>query len=590
MKVKSVVVKLFLLTSSVFIVLFLLMSVGQLLFFEDFYKHQQFKALKENTREFAAQYQMKKGDTEMVDAISAFLNENKAQLVVVDRDGNYLFDNPFKIVIALADGTRITIPLYVYRHHDQLMTAGLKTGDTISVTGLFQYEGNKEIFYSTQIKKNDGAVISRKTEHSLTSMQVLTGRIVHFVLPRADQWNIREGILNFAVTGNFPLADAELQTLEAGNRVTKEWVEPWSNAENLILLHPIMEGRTLSSIVMVVSSVAELQTTYASLKIYYLYFGIGGILLILLLSVFYSRVVAKPLLTINDMAIRLEGMDFTAVQPLKRQDEFGLLSRNLSSLAVKLDAALTRLREMNSRLVSDIERKEELERIQRAFISDISHELKTPLSIIRSYAEGLRDGVAEERRDVYTDTIIDECERMETLILNMLLLMRHDSQMTLFQPEPIALTDLLERTCRLMNAQLTGKQHRCTIHAKPDISVVADPALMERVMLNLLSNAIRHADPGSEIAIQVDEHTPQGVRVNVANQGARIPDEHIQRVWDRFYQAAASRSRNVTGSGLGLAIVMQIVRDHGQTCGVYNTENGVVFWFTLERYGEQLQL
>ncbi|AOZ90959.1 sensor histidine kinase [Paenibacillus crassostreae] len=584
---KSVIVKLFTLTSSVFIVLFLLMYVGQLVFFEDFYKYRELKSLEKNTRAFADQYEKSTDELNRINALSAFLNDNKAQIVVVDKSGNYLFDNPFKIVITLENGQEITIPLYVYPHSGELENTGLKIGDTISVTGLFQYEGNKEIFYSTQITKNDGALISRRTEHSQTSMQVLTGRIVHIILPRADQWNIREGILNFAIIGNFPLADTELQMLESGEAITKEWTEPWSNAENLILLHPILEEGNLSSIAMVVSSVAELDTTYASLRIYYLYFGAGGILLILLLSVFYSKVVAKPLLKINDMAKRLERMDFSVITPLQCNDEFGMLSRNLTSLAGKLDVALSQLREMNSQLLSDIEQKEQLERIQHAFISDISHELKTPLSIIRSYAEGLRDRVAEDRKRLYTDTIIDECKRMEELILNMLMLMRYDSEMNLFHPEACSLKELLERVIRLMKEQLNGSELELVFKAEQNYIVYVDPVLVERIMLNLISNAIRHAYPESTITISVEEFSSQTVRVAVKNQGNSIAEEHMQRIWDRFYQVAESRSRNMSGSGLGLAIVKQIVNDHGQSCGSCNTDEGVVFWFTLEMFLEE---
>jgi len=583
MKGFGVVVKLFMLTSSVFIILFLFMSLGQLLFFEQFYKKRQFEALKTSTEAFAEQYQFNKNDVDMVNVISKYLNENKAQIVVVDQEGNYLYDNPFKIVIALADGQTISIPLYVYRHSEQLMNAGLKVGDKISVTGLFQYEGNKEIFYSTRITKDDNAVISRRTEHSLTSLQVLTGEIMHIVLPQAGQWNIREGILNFAIIGNFPLTTSERHTLEAGKQITKEWTEPWSNAENLILLQPILQDGALASIVMVVSSVAELGTTYASLKIYYLYFGIGGIILIVILSMFYSRIVAKPLITLNEMAIRLERMDFSAIRPLQRKDEFGLLSQNLTSLANKLDAALSKLRNMNSQLLSDIERKEQIEQIQREFISDISHELKTPLSIIRSYAEGLRDRVAEEKRSMYTDIIIDECERMETLILNMLMLMRYDSEMSQFAPERFSLREFLERVCKLLEARLTGSNLHLALMIEHVDNVFADPALIERALLNLLSNAMRYAEPGSEITVRVEEIDEQTVRVSVENLGILIPEEHLDRVWDRFYQIAEGRSRNVNGSGLGLAIVKQIMIDHGQVCGVKNMQHGVVFWFTLER-------
>ncbi|MCW3792664.1 HAMP domain-containing histidine kinase [Paenibacillus sp. LS1] len=583
MKGRRVVVKLFFLTSFVFIVLFLLMSVGQLLFFEDFYKHREFKALRANTTAFAEEYESKKDDAERIGVVSHFMNQNEAQIAVLDRNGNYLFDNPFKIDITLANGQVIAIPLYMYPHSEDLLHAGLKVGDTISVTGLFQYEGNEELFYSTQITKNHGAAISRKAEHSLTSMQKLTGKISYIVLPRVDQWNIREGVLNFAITGNFPLTNAELRTLESGHTITKEWVEFWSNAENLILLHPIMQNDTLLSIVLVVSSVAELEATYASLKIYYLYFGFIGIILIVFLSIFYSRIVAKPLLSINDMAIRLERMDFTATKPLQRKDEFGVLSRNLNSLALKLGAALLKLRAMNSQLQSDIELKEEVERIQQAFISDISHELKTPLSIIRSYAEGLRDRVAEERRELYTETIIDECERMETLILNMLMLVRYDSAMNFFQPDEFHLLEIMERICRLMEARLSETHLRLTLQMKRDYMVYADPSLVERVMLNLSSNAIRYASPGSIITIRVEELTIGTIRISVQNQGTPIPEEHLNLIWDRFYQVTEGRNRNINGSGLGLAIVKQIVEEHGQTYGVSNTVNGVCFWFTLER-------
>lgn len=588
----SVVRKHFFLTSGLMLFVYILISVGQLTFFEDFYYHHKVNKLINNLSIFARH--IERGDwneEQLIEEYSVFLNENKSQVAILDTKGNYQFDNPFKLELQTEHDGVVDVPLYMFSDKAALKKAELHKGDKVTVKGLYQYEGNKVLFYPSQIRKEGDSAIGRRPEYKENSLLELTGVVHKIVSPSPDQWNMREGVLNFGITNTFPLNPNQMNRLQDGEVLVQKWREAWSDGENVVVMFPIKEDDgLLKNIVFAVSSLAQIEESYGALKIYYVYIAIIALVLIPLISVFFSRTVSKPLLMLRESANKMARLDFSSVSPDYRNDEFGEVALSLNTLATKLDTTLQELYRSNEQLHSDIQQKERLEQLQKEFMSNITHELKTPLSIIQSYAEGARDLVDQSNHDEYLSIIIDESDKMDRLIRQMTQLVKYDSDMFQLHIRTFSMNDLIERILDKFHILLKQRELKVQIKYWTLDRVKGDPVQIEHVIFNILSNSIRHAEPGSVIVIDMERTLENKLQVSVKNTGDHIPEEHLHRVWERFYQVEPGRSRESGGnSGLGLAIVKHLLDAHGSNYGIFNVQNGVIFSFTLELSDEKNQ-
>lgn len=581
----SVVRKHFFLTTGLMLFVYILISFGQLTFFKDFYYHHKVNKLINNLSIFARH--IEQGDwneEQLIEEYSGFLNENKSQVAILDTMGNYQFDNPFKLELQTQHDEVVDVPLYMFSDKAALKKAELHKGDKVTVKGLYQYEGNKVLFYPSQIRKEGDSAIGRRPEYKENSLKELTGVVHKIVSPSPDQWNMREGVLNFGITNTFPLNSNQMDRLQEGEVLVQKWREAWSDGENIVVMFPIkQDDELLKNIVFAVSSLTQIEESYGALKIYYLYIAVIALVLIPLISVFFSRTVSKPLLMLRESAKKMALLEFSNVSMDYRNDEFGEVARSLNTLATKLDHTLQELQSSNQQLHSDIQQKERLEQLQREFMSNISHELKTPLSIVQSYAEGARDLVDQSNHDEYLSIIIDESDKMDKLIRQMTQLIKYDSDMFQLRIRTFSMNDLTERILDKFHILLKQREMNVQIKYQTQVMVKGDPEQIEHVIFNILSNSIRHAEPGSVIRIEMGSTWESNLQITVENTGDNIPEEHLHRVWERFYQVDPGRSRGSGGnSGLGLAIVKHILDAHGSKYGIFNVQNGVIFSFTLE--------
>lgn len=219
-----------------------------------------------------------------------------------------------------------------------------------------------------------------------------------------------------------------------------------------------------------------------------------------------------------------------------------------------------------------------LEKNRRALVDAIGHELKTPLGIIGSYSEGLKEKIAEDKKDHYLDVIIDETQRMNELILEMLQLSKLESDAYCLRLEQFSLNDLIKTN--LKNKQKLFEDKEIVLKTKLDeeIELVADYLGMEKVFNNLLMNAIEHTPIGGTIEVRIEDQ-----KVSVQNEGQVIPEEKLNQIWESFYKVEEINNRSGERTGLGLAIVKQILEKHGMTYGVKNMEKGVAFWFKVNK-------
>lgn len=232
-----------------------------------------------------------------------------------------------------------------------------------------------------------------------------------------------------------------------------------------------------------------------------------------------------------------------------------------------------------TRGIGHIYKKQELlEKNRRAFIDAVAHELKTPLAMIQAYSEGLKERIAEEKREAYLEVIIDETAKMNELILEMLELTKLENGAYILKLETFFMKKLIEEVVQAKGRLIEDKQITILMKIDEESEVTADYRCMEQVVSNLLLNAIQHTDIGGTIWISLVEG-----KVEIENKGAPIPEDKLKLIWNVFYKVEEINNRSGEGSGLGLSIVKNMLELHKLSFGVENTEEGVKFWFNLRR-------
>ena len=296
----------------------------------------------------------------------------------------------------------------------------------------------------------------------------------------------------------------------------------------------------------------------------------------------YSKHFTKPLIQMSEVANKIANLDFSAKCEVSRGDEIGALADNINVVSDSLNTALSELREKNEQLMEDIEKERRIEKMRADFISAASHELKTPIAIIRGYAEGLKMNVSEENEGAseYCDIIMRESDRMNVLVLNMLEQSLYSSGVK--QPDMVEfeVAEFIEDLLKTVTPIFEEKGVTAKYIKTEDLTAFADKTQMTTVLSNIVLNACSHASGEKHIEITT-EKADNKIRVNVFNTGSHVEDKDKDGIFTSFYRADKAHSRAEGRFGLGLSIVKSITENHNCACGFENKENGVTFWFTM---------
>ncbi|WP_322922466.1 HAMP domain-containing sensor histidine kinase [Paenibacillus campi] len=598
MKNRSITFKLFIITVIFFACFYAMVILSQLLFFNQFYETYKMRQVEHNVEQLAHEYVTESVDSNTLSRQAIrFMETNKSQLAIINPQGEMMLNDMYQLrlnetyhlLLKQPDGKQIFVPLALMmsEYGEPFRQAHIKLGDTLTIYGTIRAPSGKQpytVLDPQQLNKNGIKTIGDIYD---TNTVKITGTVSELMLPDLSTWKISQGLLLQAINEQLPLMTEQQTDLQNMQPIQYNWTDSWSGSNNLITLYPLQKNGQFQLMV-VITSIQEISDTNAALRWFYVYLGIGGFALILILSLFFSRMVTKPLIALNRMAKRMVRLDFSSsinIPPLRQQDELGGLARSMDTLARKLDTALRELQEANTQLQRDMEHKQRMEQIQQSFFTNASHELKTPLSIVKSFAEGLQDGVKIDKSEHYVNVIIEEADKMEMLIKDMLDLARLESGTIRLQPRPFMLSELSEKVANKLIYSLQPRKLAIVISPVDERSVLADPDWIEQVLRNLIINAIRHAETGSTIRIVI-ESTDFTTTLHVDNTGKPIADEHLEHIWERFYRAEPSRSRQTGGTGLGLPIASQILDLHGCSYSVQNLTDGVRFSI---RFHERIQ-
>ena len=293
----------------------------------------------------------------------------------------------------------------------------------------------------------------------------------------------------------------------------------------------------------------------------------------LLTSFFYARWITRPIVDISHIAASIASLNFSSRWAQHRTDEIGALGDSLNTLSDNLSDALTELKTANERLQQDMERERDMERQRSAFFSAASHELKTPVTILKGQLSGMLAQIGVYRdRDKYLARALQVTGRMESLIKEILIISRIEAGSFVLKTDTINLSEMMERQLELDEELLAQKGLHIEKHMASDVIIRGNQDLLTNALDNVLMNAILYSPQGASIRILLDAHT-----MTIENTGVSIPEEALPQLFTPFYRVEQSRSRQSGGSGLGLYLVRLILELHNASCEIKNSEDGVVF-------------
>lgn len=317
---------------------------------------------------------------------------------------------------------------------------------------------------------------------------------------------------------------------------------------------------------------------------FYFYVGIMIIIVSGMVIWFVTKRITRPISELTDLSTKMSDLDFEAKYQSNSGNEIDELGENFNRMSAQLEKTISELKSANNQLLKDIENKERIDQMRQEFLNNVSHELKTPIALVQGYAEGLKENISDdpESREFYCDVIIDEAAKMNKLVRNLLTLNHLESGRDEMTMERFDIVSLIRGVLQSMDILIQQKEARVSFEVHKPVFVWADEFKIEEVVTNYISNALNHLEGDREIEICValeDDY----VRVSVFNTGIPIPEEDIPNLWNKFYKVDKARTREYGGSGIGLSIVKAVIEGLHQQYGVKNYDNGVEFWFTLDR-------
>lgn len=494
---------------------------------------------------------------------------------------------------------------YLYSKMDMLHTAYQSVNRIVEkteqeaysrgTTGEREEDNTADLDVQTEGDRNESIRI-QFSDVSLLELEVLAVRNNLSVLI-VRNWNpVYYSTMNSDENNMLFILDRLKPYMYPGSSSTYNSYHKIKTVDNLYELYEIYDRRTNSNFVELFQMDAEngnfllIRTNIESLKenvdiantfLAYAGVAVGGIVSVLLF--FATRSFVRPIEELSKIATRMSRLDFDAKYEVRTKDEIGELGKSINLLSERLEETISDLKSANNQLQTDIEQKVQVDEMRKDFLSNVTHELKTPIALIQGYAEGLKDNISEdaESREFYCDVIIDEASKMNKMVKKLLTLNQIEFGNDMVELERFDVVALIRSV--LESSEILIKQNEINLlfaEQKP-INVWADEYMIEEVVTNYLTNAIHHANNEKVIDIRVQKQE-KTVRISVFNSGEPIPEEDIDKVWIKFYKVDKARTREYGGSGIGLSIVKAIMESHNKPYGVINHNNGVEFWFELD--------
>ncbi|PXV85603.1 HAMP domain-containing protein [Lachnotalea glycerini] len=353
-------------------------------------------------------------------------------------------------------------------------------------------------------------------------------------------------------------------------QINTDYLEIWGNLEN-------------NNLFIMRTAVESIRESVSISNRFLSYVGLCAVMISAMIIWTVSEQISKPILDLARISKRMTKLDFEAKYTRGGSDEIAILGNHINKLSETLEKTISELKTANNELKTDIEKKEQIDEMRKEFLSNVSHELKTPIALVQGYAEGLKECINDdaESREFYCDVIMDEANKMNKMVQKLLTLNQIEFGNDKIALERFDITALIHGIIQASDILIKQKDVKVIFTVKEPIYVWADEFKLEEVFTNYFSNALNHVANEKIIDVKITKYE-NNIRVSVFNTGDRIPENDLDNIWIKFYKVDKARTREYGGSGIGLSIVKAIMDSLNKKCGVSNYDNGVEFWFELD--------
>ncbi|TKC17104.1 sensor histidine kinase [Robertmurraya kyonggiensis] len=330
---------------------------------------------------------------------------------------------------------------------------------------------------------------------------------------------------------------------------TKILEDNWQEEPYIATVSPIGETGQIKGYVFMFENTKSVHSLMESLNEHFLLAGWVSVFFTVIIIIFLSKGITKPLLKMKEATYQISKGDFSVSLPITSKDELGDLANSIETLATELSY---------------------LKEQRNEFLASISHELRTPLTYIKGYADIVsKRNLSDEERNKYLNIIKEETDRLTGLIKELFDLAQMDQNTFVIEKERIQLSPFLKK----LEEKITRAfEQEFKLSCEPNIEVIADPVKLEQILINLLDNARKYSAKGSTVKLEAWKNR-NSTHIVIADNGKGIPEKDLPYIFNRFYRVEKSRTRSLGGTGLGLAIVQELVHAHGGEITVTSIEH-----------------
>lgn len=582
---KSIFYKLFFMNLIILICIVASQMLFQLLYFENYYLKEKNKAIGKEIEKFSEFLNLESDKVSIMDYINEVNKETGITLSFISKytDKNivpqsYMGSRYVEVVDSVSEKT------YKIILGDQFQDLSIKNGDMINTYGIGDEYG---YIFPEKIFRNNIEVESIynivPTQPAITSAEVKPANII----TPAGKTIYVSGIVKSVQYKSEPylsnidlyLSDENIFNIFSNEEYSVKLKNNISNSEVLVNSKSFKYGYIVGT-----SFLSQVNDVIGTMNSYYFIIFIIIFILVVIISVVYSKFMIKPLVDMSKVAKRISECDFTHNYEVKSEDEIGVLGNSLNLISDNLEESLRNLVDANGRLKDDINIQMIQEEKRKELIANISHELKTPITIIQGGINGIKSGMYNE--EMYDD-ILEETTKMNDLVMEMLEVSKLESPSFKLNKEPFDLGSIVLKESDKLKSMMNEKKLNLIFDIEEEAIVLGDEKRINQVITNLMTNAIKYTPIGENIIVKIElEEDKNRYQFVIENFGINLEEEDLNNIWDSFYRGEKSRNKKYGGTGLGLFIVKRILELHESNFGVENGSNSVKFLFNLECYGD----
>ncbi len=582
---KSVASKLFLMNLLILICIIISQLVFQVIYFEEYYLNQKKNKLEKSLEEFKYFLEDEYSKDKIMDFIQDIKKKENVALSFRNSDfsggiGLEAYMGNRHILIKDNSSNRS----YKIILGEQFPKVDIKKGDVIQAIGSvdeYGYLFPQRVFINgTELQSYYNIIPSELLQGESSSIVspalVMPNGENIYIEGKAD--SIVQEDNTYTLLGN---SDLYLSTQDKGNIIlNNKYVTKTSNINSVdeILVSSESFG---GGYIIAITPLSEVNDVLGTMNSYYFIVFIVTFLLVIVISLIYSKFMTKPLVEMSNVAKKISECDFQYKYDVKSEDEIGILGNSLNLISNNLEKSLSELQEANEMLKKEMDIKKIQEEKRKELIANISHELKTPITIIQGSINGVKSGMYTE--DMYED-ILEETNKMNELVKEMLEISKLESPTFVLKKEAFDLTSVFLKEKDKLKSIIKEKNLNIVFNDYDEAIAFGDEKRINQVVTNLLTNAIKYTPDGEKIDINIELNQDEDRYVfTIENFGITLTEEEIEKIWDPFYRKEKSRNKRFGGTGLGLSIVKRILEIHNSEFGVVSTENSVRFYFTIQK-------